>query len=167
MVVAYVVQHSFHHVEKHLDSSPVEYFQWRFGGENGIDRELGDHVNLQQTEEEKNLVGKKQGQFGTHGKIRGLSGGQKVKLVIAAAMWNRPHLLVLDEPTNYLDRAALGALADGIHQYAGGVIMISHSEEFYNSLCTEKWLVESGRLTIIGEAQEKEYRAGGGRKVVH
>ena len=105
-------------------------------------------------------------EFGTHGNIRGLSGGQKVKLVIAAAMWNRPHLLVLDEPTNYLDRAALGALADGIRQYAGGVIMISHSEEFYNSLCTEKWLVEAGRLTIIGEAQEKEYRAGGGRKVI-
>jgi len=51
--VAYVAQHSFHHVEKHLESSPVEYFQWRFGGENGIDRELSDHVNLQQTEEEK------------------------------------------------------------------------------------------------------------------
>ena len=43
-------------------------------------------------------------EFGTFGKIRGLSGGQKVKLVLAAAMWNQPHLLVLDEPTNYLDR---------------------------------------------------------------
>lgn len=43
-------------------------------------------------------------EFGTYGKIRGLSGGQKVKLVLAAAMWNCPHLLVLDEPTNYLDR---------------------------------------------------------------
>ena len=36
-------------------------------------------------------------EFGTYGKIRGLSGGQKVKLVLAAAMWNCPHLLVLDE----------------------------------------------------------------------
>jgi len=35
-------------------------------------------------------------EFGTYGKIRGLSGGQKVKLVLAAAMWNCPHLLVLD-----------------------------------------------------------------------
>ena len=31
-------------------------------------------------------------------------GGQKVKLVLAAAMWNSPHLLIMDEPTNYLDR---------------------------------------------------------------
>ncbi len=33
-----------------------------------------------------------------------IPGGQKVKLVLAAAMWNNPHLLIMDEPTNYLDR---------------------------------------------------------------
>ncbi|RHZ15425.1 hypothetical protein DYB31_000507 [Aphanomyces astaci] len=245
--VAYVAQHSLHHVEQHLDSSPVEYIQWRYGGPGGIDRELDSRVNLAQTDEEKSLVGKSTGQvekimsrrlvkktleyecklvnmterhnkfytldqliemglgklaeledirqatlagggdlrstttrevqkhlddfnllaeFGTHGKILGLSGGQKVKLVIAAAMWTRPHLLVLDEPTNYLDRAALGALADAIRVFAGACIMISHSDEFYNSLCTEKWLVESGRVRVIGEAQETEYRLGGGKKIM-
>ena len=40
-------------------------------------------------------------EFGTYGKIRGLSGGQKVKLVLAAAMWNQPHLLILDEPVSF------------------------------------------------------------------
>ena len=55
-------------------------------------------------------------EFGTYGKIRGLSGGQKVKLVLAAAMWNCPHLLVLDEPTNYLDREALGALSAALNE---------------------------------------------------
>lgn len=43
-------------------------------------------------------------------------------------MWNRPHLLVLDEPTNYLDREALGALTIGIKEFGGGVIMISHNQ---------------------------------------
>ena len=38
-------------------------------------------------------------EFGTHGTIKRLSGGQKVKLVLAAAMWNKPHVIVLDEPT--------------------------------------------------------------------
>jgi hypothetical protein len=47
-------------------------------------------------------------EFATHAQMRGLSGGQKVKVVIGAAMWNQPHLLVLDEPTNYLDRDSLG-----------------------------------------------------------
>ena len=55
------------------------------------------------------------------------AGGQKVKVVLAAAMWNCPHLLVLDEPTNYLDRDSLGALAEGIRTFDGGVIMISHN----------------------------------------
>jgi ABC-type Mn2+/Zn2+ transport system ATPase subunit len=39
-------------------------------------------------------------EFGSHMRIRALSGGQKVKVVLAAAMWNCPHLLILDEPTN-------------------------------------------------------------------
>jgi elongation factor 3 len=42
-------------------------------------------------------------------------------------MWNNPHMLVLDEPTNYLDRESLGALATGINEYNGAVVMISHN----------------------------------------
>ncbi len=41
-------------------------------------------------------------EFTLHSRMRGLSGGQKVKVVLAAAMWHNPHMLVLDEPTNYL-----------------------------------------------------------------
>ena len=39
-----------------------------------------------------------------HNPINSLSGGQKVKVVLAGAMWQNPHILILDEPTNYLDR---------------------------------------------------------------
>ena len=42
---------------------------------------------------------------------------KQVKLVLAAAMWNQPHLLVLDEPTNFLDREALGAFATAIKEF--------------------------------------------------
>jgi hypothetical protein len=52
-------------------------------------------------------------EFATHAHMRGLSGGQKVKVVLAACTWNQPHILVMDEPTNYLDRDSLGALAGG------------------------------------------------------
>ncbi|KAH2717975.1 translation elongation factor EF-3 [Aspergillus fumigatus] len=40
----------------------------------------------------------------SHSRMRGLSGGQRVKVVLAACSWQRPHVIVLDEPTNYLDR---------------------------------------------------------------
>ncbi|KAH1268457.1 translation elongation factor EF-3, partial [Aspergillus fumigatus] len=46
----------------------------------------------------------------SHSRMRGLSGGQRVKVVLAACSWQRPHVIVLDEPTNYLDRDSLGAL---------------------------------------------------------
>jgi elongation factor 3 len=85
-----------------------------------------------------------------HNEISGLSGGQKVKVVLAGAMWNNPHLLVLDEPTNFLDRDSLGGLAVAIREYRGGVVMISHNEEFVGALCPEQWHVEAGRLTQKG-----------------
>ena len=91
-------------------------------------------------------------EFSTHSLMRGLSGGQKVKVVLGAAMWNNPHMLVLDEPTNYLDRDSLGALSEAIKAFGGGVIMITHNMEFSSALCSETWNVENGRMTPSGQA---------------
>ncbi|KAF7559603.1 hypothetical protein G7046_g4536 [Stylonectria norvegica] len=85
-----------------------------------------------------------------HNEIGSLSGGQKVKVVIAGAMWNNPHLLVLDEPTNFLDRDSLGGLAVAIREFKGGVILISHNEEFVGALCSEQWYVADGRVAQKG-----------------
>merc|ERR1711957_617230 len=52
----------------------------------------------------------------SHSPIASLSHGQKVKVVICAAMWQNPHVVILDEPTNYLDRDGLGALIEGLHE---------------------------------------------------
>ncbi|KAK3342095.1 P-loop containing nucleoside triphosphate hydrolase protein [Lasiosphaeria hispida] len=87
-----------------------------------------------------------------HNEIGSLSGGQKVKVVIAGAMWNNPHLLVLDEPTNFLDRDSLGGLAVAIRDFRGGVVMISHNEEFVGALSSEQWHVNDGRVTARGTA---------------
>ncbi|KAK9466454.1 P-loop containing nucleoside triphosphate hydrolase protein [Lipomyces arxii] len=86
------------------------------------------------------------GEIADHVQMGGLSGGQLVKVVIAGAMWNNPHLLVLDEPTNYLDRESLGGLAVAIRDWTGGVIMISHNEEFVGALCPEQWTVADGKV---------------------
>ena len=89
-------------------------------------------------------------EIANHNEISGLSGGQKVKVVLAGAMWNNPHLLVLDEPTNYLDRDSLGGLAVAIRDYKGGVVMISHNEEFVGALCPEQWHVADGKVAHKG-----------------
>jgi len=90
-------------------------------------------------------------EFATHYRMSALSGGQKVKVVLAAAMWNQPHILILDEPTNYLDRESLGALAAAIQDYEGGVVIISHNNEFVSQLCPEEWVMDAGHLTTRGE----------------
>jgi elongation factor 3 len=91
-------------------------------------------------------------EFATHYRMSALSGGQKVKVVIAAAMWSQPHILILDEPTNYLDRESLGALANAISDFEGGVVIISHNNEFVSTLCPEEWVMDAGHLTTRGEA---------------
>lgn len=90
-------------------------------------------------------------EFGTHYRMSALSGGQKVKVVMAAAMWFQPHILILDEPTNYLDRESLGALAGAIADFEGGVVIISHNNEFVSQLCPEEWVMDAGHLTTRGE----------------
>jgi len=90
-------------------------------------------------------------EFATHYRMSALSGGQKVKVVLAAAMWNQPHILILDEPTNYLDRESLGALANAIADFEGGVVIISHNNEFVSTLCPEEWVMDAGHLTTKGE----------------
>lgn len=90
-------------------------------------------------------------EFATHYRMSALSGGQKVKVVLAAAMWNQPHILILDEPTNYLDRESLGALANAIADFEGGVVIISHNQEFVSQLCPEEWVMDAGHLQTRGE----------------
>jgi elongation factor 3 len=91
-------------------------------------------------------------EFATHSQIRGLSGGQKVKLVLGAAMWQQPHILVLDEPTNYLDRESLGAMASALKEYGGGVVIVSHHREFVDQVCSEKWTVGGGKCEVTGQS---------------
>jgi elongation factor 3 len=86
----------------------------------------------------------------SHSRMRGLSGGQRVKVVLAACSWQRPHLIVLDEPTNYLDRDSLGALSKAIKTFEGGVVIITHSREFTEHLTEEVWAVLDGKMTPSG-----------------
>merc|ERR1711977_663049 len=89
-------------------------------------------------------------EFVTHNTMRGLSGGQKVKVVLAAATWRRPHVVILDEPTNYLDRESLAALIESLKSFEGGVLVITHNREFSESLCTEIWAMKDGNLVASG-----------------
>merc|ERR1712159_279889 len=262
MRLAYVAQHAFHHLEKHMDKTAVEYILWRFAGAD--DREsLENQSNEINVDDEKlreqpwficpkslevkkcdmtdtpeakkeravkvvpeailnrqkhtktkkyiyevkwmhkpvesnawveretllamgysKLVNKKDEQeaaaagllskpltqpgvekalkdFGvdseaaSHSPIASLSHGQKVKVVICASCWQNPHLIILDEPTNYLDRDGLGALVKGLENFQGGVIIISHNTEFTDSVCKQKWIMQKNPKTGAGNLTEE------------
>jgi len=106
-------------------------------------------------------------EYASHTQINQLSGGMKVKVVLAAAMWQNPHILILDEPTNYLDREGLGALVLACKDYKGGVLIISHNKEFCDNVATEKWIMKGGYLRIEGESKgdDKEETGNGNKEM--
>jgi len=91
----------------------------------------------------------------SHQPLASLSHGQKVKVVICASCWQNPHVIILDEPTNYLDRDGLGALVQGLDAFQGGVAIISHNEEFTDKVCTQKWIMTKHETTGAGRLREE------------
>jgi elongation factor 3 len=235
LVIGYVAQHAFHHIDNHLDKTPLEYMLWRY--QTGEDLEEMTKANRQISEEEmqkmkdgalvvvegqkrliEEIVARKklkqsyeyevsfkglssseniwlprddlikrgfekkvievdtreaqrlgllrplvrreiekhfadfglEPEFVSHNTMRGLSGGQKVKIVLGAATWRRPHVMCLDEPTNYLDRESLAALIEALKVFEGGVLVITHNRDFSESLCKEVWAMRDGRLEASG-----------------
>ncbi|HSU18257.1 MAG TPA: ATP-binding cassette domain-containing protein, partial [Acidobacteriaceae bacterium] len=65
-----------------------------------------------------------------------LQGGQKVRVLLAQALFGNPDALFLDEPTNYLDLDSIHWLENFLNRYNGTVIVISHDRHFLNSVCT-------------------------------
>ena len=72
-----------------------------------------------------------------HNRMMGeLQGGQKVRVLLAQALYGRPEALLLDEPTNYLDLESIHWLQNFLTHYNGALIVISHDRHFLNSVCT-------------------------------
>ena len=69
-------------------------------------------------------------------KMSELQGGQKVRVLLAQALFGKPEALLLDEPTNYLDLESIHWLQDFLQNYNGTLICISHDRHFLNSVTT-------------------------------
>jgi ATPase subunit of ABC transporter with duplicated ATPase domains len=83
-----------------------------------------------------------------HGRVMGeLQGGQKVRVLLAQALFGNPAALLLDEPTNHLDLDSIHWLEDFLGRYEGTLIVISHDRHFLNNVCTH--IAEIDYETII------------------
>lgn len=75
---------------------------------------------------------------------KGLSGGQRSRVALAAVSFAQPHVLVLDEPTNNLDLESVAALAECVKNFEGAVICVSHDQYFVTAVANEAWVVNGG-----------------------
>lgn len=86
-----------------------------------------------------------------------LSGGQKSRVSFAIITWEKPHILMLDEPTNHLDFDAINALIVGLHNFEGGLVVVSHDEYFLNALCDNLFVVDNKKVERF-DGDLKDYR---------
>ncbi|CAH9133080.1 unnamed protein product [Cuscuta epithymum] len=76
-----------------------------------------------------------------------LSGGQKSRVAFSKITFKKPHILLLDEPSNHLDLDAVEALIQGLVLFQGGVLMVSHDEHLISGSVEQLWAVSDGRVT--------------------
>lgn len=79
--------------------------------------------------------------------ISTLSGGQRARVAMAMLLLDATNLLVLDEPTNYLDIPAKHALEEALNEYDGTVLTITHDRYFLDTVCTKMIEVKDGHVT--------------------
>lgn len=106
------------------------------------------------------------GSFGLSGplalqQIGKLSGGQKARVVLAELTAHKPHLLLLDEPSNNLDMDSVRALQEAVKAFNGAVIVASHDMSLVEDICVEVYHMVKGRLSRLdnGVSEYQQYVA--------
>ena len=80
--------------------------------------------------------------------MKDLNGSQKVKVLLAQALFGNPDILLLDEPTNHLDLDAIAWLEDFLIDFENTVIVVSHDRYFLNKVCTQIADIDYGKIQL-------------------
>lgn len=80
-----------------------------------------------------------------------LSGGQRARLAMALMLYDRPHMLLLDEITNHLDMYAVQGLIAALNEYEGTVVIVTHDRHFVRECADDVYALEDGRLRLLDD----------------
>lgn len=83
-----------------------------------------------------------------YSQMSSLTGNEKVKVLLAQALFGNPDIILMDEPTNNLDVMAINWLEDFLLDYEGTVIVVSHDRHFLNTVCTHIVDVDYGKIKM-------------------
>ena len=81
-------------------------------------------------------------------KMKELEGGEKVRVLLAQALFGNPDVLLLDEPTNNLDIKSIAWLEDFLYRFQNTVIVVSHDRHFMNQVCTHIADIDFGKIAV-------------------
>ena len=84
-----------------------------------------------------------------HKMMNELKGSEKVKVLLAKALFGNPDILLLDEPTNHLDLGSIEWLEDFLINFENTVIVVSHDRYFLNKVCTNIADIDYGKITLF------------------
>ncbi|VVS94943.1 ABC-F family ATP-binding cassette domain-containing protein [Desulfoluna spongiiphila] len=84
-----------------------------------------------------------------HLKMKELEGGDKVRVLLAQALFGNPDVLLLDEPTNHLDLKSIAWLEDFLDRFQNTVIVVSHDRHFLNQVCTHIADIDYGKIQVF------------------
>lgn len=125
-----------------LEAELAEMNVWEAESEAGnLLNQLGIDDNLQQ----KNMAE--------------LEGGQKVRVLLAQALFGNPDILLMDEPTNNLDLDSISWLEEFLMNFQNVVIVVSHDRHFLNSVCTHMADIDYGKITLFTGNYDFWYQA--------
>ena len=82
-------------------------------------------------------------------KMSELSGNEKVKVLLAQALFGNPDIMLLDEPTNHLDIQSINWLEEFLAKFKNTVIVVSHDRHFLNNVCTHMADIDYGKVTVF------------------
>lgn len=82
-------------------------------------------------------------------KMSELQGSEKVKVLLAQALFGKPGILILDEPTNHLDIKSINWLEEFLIEFDGTVLVVSHDRHFLNKVCTHITDVDFGKIQLF------------------
>ncbi|HEX5774314.1 MAG TPA: ATP-binding cassette domain-containing protein [Geomobilimonas sp.] len=94
-----------------------------------------------------------------HLKMKELEGGDKVRVLLAQALFGNPDVLLLDEPTNNLDLKSIAWLEDFLYRFPNTVIVVSHDRHFLNQVCTHVADIDFGVIKVYAGNYDFWYQA--------
>ena len=103
--------------------------------------------------------------YGMETDVTALSGGQRTKVLLAKLLLQKPDILLLDEPTNDLDVNTLRALEEGLENFAGCAVVISHDRWFLDRICTHILAFEGNGEVFFFEGTYSEYEINKARRL--